>query len=95
MSDATQEQIRAALQELPGWSHEKQALHKSFNCKNFREAISWIVRLSFYAEEQDHHPEITNVYGRIDLALSTHSAGGRVTEKDVALARAIEAFNWV
>jgi 4a-hydroxytetrahydrobiopterin dehydratase len=48
-------------------------------------------RVALLAEKMDHHPEWVNVYGRVDVTLSTHSAGG-VTEKDIALARKMDAF---
>jgi 4a-hydroxytetrahydrobiopterin dehydratase len=42
------------------------------------------------AEAADHHPEWTNVYRRVEVWLTTHDAGG-ITEKDLALARAMDA----
>jgi 4a-hydroxytetrahydrobiopterin dehydratase len=39
----------------------------------------------------DHHPEWTNVYNKVDVVLSTHSAGG-VTELDVKLAQKMDAI---
>lgn len=91
----TVEQIQAALAGLPGWTLEANALHKDFVFQNFREAISFLVRLSFEAEALNHHPEIHNVYNRVRISLQTHDAGNQVTAKDVQLAEAIEAFSWV
>ena len=90
-SDALQD----ALASLDGWTHEDDALAKSFEFTDFRAAISFIVRLSFYAEEMNHHPELHNVYNTVDIHLTTHDAGDRVTQKDVDLARAIDDFAWV
>lgn len=87
-------EIETALQQLPGWTYTEQALQKQFACENFREAISFIVRLSFHAEELNHHPELKNVYNTVAIRLTTHDAGNQVTAKDVALAQAIEGFNW-
>ncbi|MCZ7687713.1 MAG: 4a-hydroxytetrahydrobiopterin dehydratase [Sandaracinaceae bacterium] len=87
--------IRDALAELPGWRHEGSALRKRFTFGGFPEAISFITRIAFDAERLDHHPELRNVYGTVDVALTTHDAGNRVTERDVALARRIEAISWV
>jgi 4a-hydroxytetrahydrobiopterin dehydratase len=83
------------LPELRGWRHEDDALKKTFQLKTFREAMSFLVRLSFEAEQREHHPEIHNVYGKVELLLRTHDSGNKVTQADVELARAIEAFSWV
>ena len=87
--------ITEALGSLPGWTHEDDKLKKAFKFGNFKEAMSFIVRLAFEAEKQRHHPELFNVYNRVRIELTTHDAGNKVTEKDVALAKAIEKFSWV
>lgn len=84
------ETIQSALAELPGWAYEGDALVKAFTFADFRQAVAFIVRVAFEAEQRDHHPNLTNVYNRVELALTTHDAGHRVTAKDVDLARAIE-----
>lgn len=89
------DEIRAALAALPGWSFEDDSLVKTFRFGSFREAISFIVRLSFEAEERNHHPELANIYNRVDIRLRTHDAGNKVTESDLALAQAIENLSWV
>lgn len=80
-----------ALHELHGWAEAKgrDAISKSYQFKSFSQAWGFMSRVALYAEKEDHHPEWTNVYGRVEVTLSTHSAGG-VTEKDVALARKME-----
>lgn len=84
--------IAAALDDLPGWTHEDDRLKKTYEFSDFREAISFVVRLSFYAEEMMHHPELENVYNTVSVALTTHDADGQVTEMDVELASQIEAL---
>ena len=82
-----------ALHELHGWTEAKgrDAITKTYQFKSFSQAWGFLSRVALYAEKEDHHPEWTNVYGRVDVTLSTHTAGG-VTEKDVALARKMEAL---
>ena len=87
--------IDDALSDLDGWTHADDKLQKTFEFSNFREAISFIVRLSYHAEEMMHHPELENVYSTVSVALTTHDADGRVTEMDVELATKIEDFVWV
>jgi 4a-hydroxytetrahydrobiopterin dehydratase len=89
------EEIEEALRELPDWRLEGDRLTKTFELGSFREAIGFLVRLAFQAEALNHHPEIRNVYNRVDIALTTHDAGDRVTDTDIKLARAIEDFSWI
>ena len=80
-----------ALHELHGWTEAKgrDAISKTFQFKSFSQAWGFMSRVALYAEKEDHHPEWTNVYGRVDVTLATHTAGG-VTEKDVAMAHKME-----
>lgn len=89
------QQIDDALAELPGWSRKNGKLAKSFKFGSFKEAMSFMVRLGMEAEAMNHHPEIHNVCNRVDLTLSTHEAGDKVTERDLKLAQTIERFSWV
>src|SRR5260370_10553735 len=84
---------RTALRELKGWSEveDRDAIRKSFHFSNFSEAWGFLSRIALVAEKMDHHPEIFNVYNRVEIILSTHDAGG-VSEKDVHLAQAIDAL---
>ena len=88
-------EIAAACAGLPGWTCERDALVKTFQFGSFREAMSFMVRASYEAEELNHHPEWTNVYHRVAVRLNTHEAGGKVTAKDVELARRLQHLSWV
>lgn len=88
----TQQQIEEELSTLDGWNHDENKLKKEFQFENFRDAMSFITRIAFEAEDQVHHPEIFNVYNTVNIALSTHDAGGKVTAKDVKLAKTIESL---
>lgn len=74
-----------------GWSlsQDGKALERSYRFKDFSEAFGFLTRVAMHAERQDHHPEFTNVWNRVDFRLTTHDAGG-VTERDVKLAGAID-----
>ena len=82
-----------ALHELHGWAEAKgrDAITKTYQFKSFSQAWGFMSRVALFAEKTDHHPEWTNVYGRVDVTLTTHTAGG-VTEKDLALAQKMEAL---
>lgn len=49
-------------------------------------------RVAMLAEQQQHHPKWTNVWNTVEIWLSTHDAGNIVTEKDHALAKAIDSL---
>lgn len=84
--------LKLALAALPGWKLDGGKLRKRFVLGSFKEAMAFLVRLSYEAEALNHHPEIHNVYKTVELALTTHDAGNKVTVKDVELAAAIENF---
>ncbi len=91
----TKKEIKLALGKLPGWKFAGNALVKEFKFGSFREAMSFMVRAGFEAEAMDHHPDWTNVYNRVAVRLNTHDAGGKVTAKDIALAKALQRISWV
>jgi 4a-hydroxytetrahydrobiopterin dehydratase len=86
-------EITEALEQLSGWKWLDDRLKKTFSFTSFREAMSFILRVSYEAEERNHHPEIFNCYSRVEIGLNTHDAGGKVTAKDTELARAIEEIS--
>ena len=86
----TTDEITQACSKLAGWSFERDALTKTFKFGSFREALSFMVRVGFEAEELNHHPEWTNVYNKVVIRLNTHDAGDKVTAKDVELATRME-----
>jgi len=76
-----------------GWAFEDggKALVRTFTFQDFSEAFGVLTRVALYAEKADHHPEFSNVWNRVDFRLTSHDAGG-VTERDLALAEAINKF---
>ena len=85
------QEIESGLQALPGWSHDPSAaaLRRSFKVRDFGEAFGFMTRVALAAEKADHHPEWSNVWNRVDIALTTQSDGG-ITRKDVDLAKSID-----
>lgn len=76
-----------------GWMLEEggKALVRSFRFADFAQAFAFLTRVALHAEKSDHHPEFTNVWNRVDFRLTSHDSGG-VTERDLRLARAIDAI---
>jgi 4a-hydroxytetrahydrobiopterin dehydratase len=82
---------KSALARLDGWSDvkDRDAISRTFSFSDFNEAFGFMTRAALVAEKLDHHPEWFNVYDRVEVTLATHDAGG-VTERDVALAEAMD-----
>lgn len=80
-----------ALATIPDWREVegRDAIARSFKFRDFNAAFGFMTRAALVAEKHDHHPEWFNVYNRVDVTLATHDAGG-LTEKDIALARAMD-----
>lgn len=72
------------------WEELDNTLYKAVIFKDFQEAFTFMVRVAFLAEKNDHHPKWTNEWNKVEIWLSTHSAGNIVTEKDRNLAREID-----
>lgn len=86
----SEEARKSALRELAGWSEVpgRQALSRSFTFKDFNEAFGFMSRVALVAEKNDHHPEWSNVYNKVEVVLTTHDADG-VTRLDIDLAKAM------
>ncbi|HEX8655666.1 MAG TPA: 4a-hydroxytetrahydrobiopterin dehydratase [Allosphingosinicella sp.] len=83
----------AALAALPGWTYDEasRAIRRSFRFRDFSEAFGFMARVALEAEKADHHPDWSNSWNKVEIALTTHSAGG-LTAKDAALAARIDAI---
>ena len=74
------------------WQIKNDKLYKAFVFKNFTTAFAFMNSVAIYAEQQNHHPEWFNVYNKVNIALTTHEAGG-ISQKDFDLARLIETIS--
>lgn len=72
------------------WEETDKGLYKRFEFADFREAFAFMTRVAAVAEEQGHHPFWQNEWNIVEVWLSTHEAAGQITDKDRALASAID-----
>jgi 4a-hydroxytetrahydrobiopterin dehydratase len=75
------------------WQEENNSLYRKFTFKDFNEAFAFMTGVALVAEKLDHHPKWTNVWNTVEIWLSTHDAGNKVTDKDHQLAKAIDALS--
>jgi 4a-hydroxytetrahydrobiopterin dehydratase len=73
-----------------GWTESEGALRRRFHFADFSEAFAFMTRVAILAEKAGHHPDWSNSWNTVDIALTTHSAGSTVTDNDRNLAAAID-----
>lgn len=89
MNTYNEKTAQPILKDLKDWSFNDNGIEKKFVFKNFSQALGFIMQVGLSAEKQGHHPELFNVYNKVNIRLSTHDANG-LTDKDFDLAKAIE-----
>lgn len=91
MQRLTESEIQSHLSAVTGWKLEGNQIRKEFSFSDFVHAMGFVNSVALLAERANHHPDIDIRWNVVRLTLSTHSAGG-LTEKDFALAKAIDAL---
>ena len=74
------------------WKEEDDKLKRSFNFKDFREALAFMNKVASVVDQMDHHPFWSNMYNKVSFELTTHDIGDKVSDKDRKLATAIDAI---
>ena len=72
------------------YGEENNQLKRSFQFNDFVEAFAFMTRVAFAAEKMNHHPNWSNVYNKVEIALFTHDAHDSITEKDRLLSAEID-----
>ncbi|HRW17694.1 MAG TPA: VOC family protein [Dermatophilaceae bacterium] len=88
MSTLTRQQASDAA---PGWRYALGRLHLRVPTPDFASALELVDAIGALAETAGHHPDLDLRWGLVQVALSSHDAGG-VTERDVELAGQISAL---
>ena len=93
MDKLTGEARAEALAKLDNWAEVdgRDAICKTFQFDDFKQAFAFMTQAALAAEQADHHPEWFNVYNRVEVTLATHDAGG-LTMKDIDLATKMDSY---
>ncbi|OEJ64047.1 4a-hydroxytetrahydrobiopterin dehydratase [Magnetovibrio blakemorei] len=85
--------VTEQLARRSGWciSSNHKVIEKSFVFDTFPAAFSFMTRVAFWAECNDHHPDWRNVYNRVEVRLTTHDSGG-LTQNDLDLAQMMDTL---
>jgi 4a-hydroxytetrahydrobiopterin dehydratase len=81
--------IRTRLGDMPGWELDDGALRRQLTFADFSEAFAFMTRVALAAEKLDHHPDWSNSWNTVRIAISSHAEGG-VTERCLQLVAAIQ-----
>ena len=75
------DEISGLLEEHPGWELDGNVLRRSYTFPDFRAAFAFMTHVALISERLFHHPELCNVYNRVDIAITSHDVGG-LTARD-------------
>jgi 4a-hydroxytetrahydrobiopterin dehydratase len=90
MAILSDQDIQKELKTLGGWVLQKKEITKTYEFRDFVQAIGFVNSVSTFAEKANHHPDIDIRWNKVVLTLSTHNEGG-ITQKDIALAKIIDS----
>ena len=87
----TAKELRASMSRLAGWKLVRNKLSRTFEFQDFVESLSFVNSLVVYFETADHHPDVYIAYGEVTFELTRYDLGGRVTDRDVEVAKKISS----
>jgi 4a-hydroxytetrahydrobiopterin dehydratase len=88
----TRQQLAAIMPRLSGWKLASNKLVRTFEFQDFVASLSFINSLVAYFETVDHHPDVHIAYGEVTFELTRYDVGGRVTDRDVEVAKKISSL---
>ena len=87
----TPKELRAIMPRLSGWKLAHHKLSRTFEFQDFVHSLSFVNSLVAYFETVDHHPDVHIAYGEVTFELTRYDVGGRVTDRDVEVAKKISS----
>ena len=83
-------ELKKALAGLPGWAFADNKISKEFKFRDFVDSLSFINYMVAYFQEMDHHPDTFIMYSKVRFDLQRFDIGGKVTDRDIEVAKQIE-----
>jgi 4a-hydroxytetrahydrobiopterin dehydratase len=87
----TSRELRTIMPRLTGWKLAQNKLSRTFEFTDFVHSLSFINSLVAYFETMDHHPDVHIAYGEVTFELTRYDVGGKVTDRDVEVAKKISS----
>ena len=72
----TADEIATGLQAISGWQVLDDELVQEFKFSDYYRSIAFVNALAFVAHAEDHHPDLSVHYNRVQVRFSTHDVGG-------------------
>ena len=88
----TPSEMEGLATTLPAWGIVEGKLQRQFTFADFSAAFGFMTRVALAAETLGHHPEWSNVWNKVTIALTTHDTGG-LSNLDVAPAKRIDQLS--
>jgi 4a-hydroxytetrahydrobiopterin dehydratase len=88
----SKQELRAIMPRLAGWKLERNKLTRTFEFQDFVQSLSFVNSLVVYFETVDHHPDVHIAYGEVTFELTRYDVGGKVTDRDVEVAKKISSM---
>lgn len=85
----TDAEIHKQAAQLTLWTLQDNKLCRQFVFKDFVAAFDFMTKVADLAEQANHHPNWSNVYNKVDIALTTHDYNS-VSQRDFDLAKKID-----
>jgi 4a-hydroxytetrahydrobiopterin dehydratase len=85
----TAQELRTIMPRLSGWKLAHDKLVRTFEFQDFVHSLSFVNSLVAYFETVDHHPDVRIAYGEVTFELTRYDVGGKVTDRDVEVAKKI------
>lgn len=85
-------ELEEAISKFPKWEYQEESLKQDFIFSDFREAFEFMVQVAEIAETLNHHPDWSNSWNKVSIAISTHSAGG-LTALDLKFVEKVEMLS--
>ena len=87
----TPKELKTIMPRLSGWKFARNTLTRTFEFQDFVQSLSFVNSLVVYFETVDHHPDVRIAYGEVTFELTRYDVGGRVTDRDVEVAKHISS----
>ena len=72
------------------WESKGEILKCEFKFQDYPTTMKFVNKVSELAKTQNHHPTMIVGFDKVEIQLTTHDNGNKLTRKDFKLAKAID-----